>query len=275
MASEVEKLKKQITELEARGIDLSGRFAMARERKASSEAQHKEGLQRLAEGDQSARKELNKLGGEILERDQDCAAFAAAVATTAEKLTQAKKALVFAQDQAAIDDLEREMEHLGALDGELQTLLDGVRQKSASLLTAIDGIGQKLAARDERKWGRFGEQLRSQVRTAIWRSFENMGKAGAPRATFSQAVERDLRFAIAELRFASNGRRMPVKRGQHLYRALAQIGGLADIDSKPGDVVSLDPHDSQTLQWLREKSIELVDEQHEAVAAKEDARAAA
>jgi hypothetical protein len=275
MATEVERQQKLVHDLQNKRIDLDTKLNRARQRKSVIDLDQQALLAKLAGGDEGARKSLRRIEADGKDNAEDLQAFTAALASNATALRDGQKALALAEDEASIDQLEGEMSTLNALDAELQKALGLVSEKSGALIAAINSVGKKLAARDERTWGRFGEMLATQVRSSIWRSFTSIGVEGAPRSTFSQAVERDLRCAVAELRFASNGRRMPVKRGQHLYRALTQIGGLADIDSKPGDVVSLDPHDSQTHQWLREKSIELVDEQHEAVAAKEDARAAA
>lgn len=261
--TEVEKQTKLIAELEAKLRNVELKLVSTRNTKADLHLR-REGLHlRIADGDDGARKELRRLDDERQHVIEDDEAFSAATTTTTTKLAQAKKALALATDQAAIDQLENQMSNFAVLDGELQLALGQVATKSAALIGAIDGVGQKLAQRNEREWGRFGEGLKAQVRRAIFLSFESIGKGAAPRSTFSEACATDLRRAIAELRFAATGRRMTPQRGERLYRVGTNIGGLRDIDAHDGDLIALAPDDSETLRLLRDKSITLADESHD------------
>jgi hypothetical protein len=227
-----------------------------RDRKAALDADQQALLARLANDDESARKPLTKLSAEIQECDQDVAAFSAGVASNAKALTEARVALRRAEDQAAVDQLEAEMQNFGALDRELQIALQAVSTKASALIAAISAVGAKLAKRDPHRWNRSGYHLETEVRTAIFKSFMNLCKSGVPPKTFSESVAHDIRRIISELKFEACGRRMAAtQRDQRLYVVRSTIF-LYDVAAQAGDVFPLMPDDSETIRRLRNGSIE-------------------
>jgi chromosome segregation ATPase len=263
MPSEVERQRKLVGDLEKTGIDLTGKLATARARKAALDASHKAALERLGNGDQSIRKEVNKLAAELAEADTDCAAFAAAMSATATKLTEAQKSLAFAQDTEAVTSLEAEIANFGVLDRELQNALSVVSQKSATLIAAVNAVGASLTQRDEKKYGALASQLTQQIRRAIFLHFETMHKPNAvPRPSFSDSIALEMRRIVAELRFELAGRTMQPGRGETLYRVVVACPGLRDVDSRPGDHLALRPGDQLTMELLKSGTITLADEQH-------------
>ena len=255
MGSEIEKLQKEIAELERRGIDLTGRLASARERKAALDADSQALLARLADGDESARKQLRRIEADTKENAENLQAFSAAVTTTAAKLTAAQKTLTRAEEQATVDQLDREIKNFATLDRDLQAALSVVSEKSSALIQAVNAVGVKLTARDERTYGMLAAQLTAQIRRAISLHFQTMNQPNAARQTFSDAVALDLRRIVGELRYELGGRTMTPERGEKLYRIVVGCPGVRDVDARPGDHVALRPDDAMTVQLLKSGTI--------------------
>jgi hypothetical protein len=77
---------------------------------------------------------------------------------------------------------------------------------------------------------------------------------------FSDAVKTKMRRAIAQLRYELSGRRMQPGRGEKVFRVLAQLASLRDVEVGPGDLVALQPDDPHTIYLLHKGSIELFTE---------------
>jgi chromosome segregation ATPase len=257
MPSEIEKLKKEIASLEAKQAEHERKRGDASQRRNELEGRRQELLTKIADGDEAASKELRSLDERMRGYLEDGQAHAAAIDGLTAKLTAAQVTLRRAQDGEAVAALEAEISNFGGLDRELQEALRVVAEKSKVLIAAINGVGQRLTARDEKKFGQLAPQLVQQIRRSVFFAFEEMGKANAaPRPTFSETTASDMRRIIAELNFELAERRMQPARGEKLYRVIVACPGLRDVDARPKDVVALPPDDPLTIQMLKSGTIE-------------------
>lgn len=260
-SSEIGKLQQNIADLERRGVDLTGRLAAARERKAALNAQHQEALERLGTGDQSARKDLNKLAVALQEADQDVQAFTASVSSTAAKVTQAQDTLKRAIDSEAIAQLEAEIGRFSALDSDLQAALKIVDEKAGVLIAAVNGVGARLVERDPARYGFFTVPLVSDIKRSLVIRMQLIGsdQNTQPRPTFAESVAAEMRMLCAELKFELNGRTMQPARGEKLFKVRVAVPGLRDCDCRPGDIVALRPDDELTRDLASRGTIELME----------------
>jgi len=256
--SELEKLHKEVAGLERKHADLTTNLDAARQRREELESQRTELLIKVAEGSDSARRDLRGMDNDQQVVSADERAYGDAAAIVAKQLKDAKAQLAHLEAVADAERLEAEIASFGVLDQELQAALNVVAAKRRALDSAIRAVGEQLGAKDEKRWGNWGEAIRAQLTRACFFALEDMARDKPPRATFSEAVALDLRRAAAELKFMATGRVMPAQRDEKQFRVLTNIPGLRDVDARPKDVVALDPDDSETKRLLREQSIELV-----------------
>ncbi len=259
------KLKKEIASLETKKAQHERKRADATQRRNQLEIRRQSVWVKMADGDESARKELRALDGQRQDLLEDEQALGAAIADSTAKLTEAQIALRRAKDAEAVASLEAEIANFGVLDRELQAALRTVAEKSRALIQKVDVVGQRLTERDEKKYGKLAPDLAQQIRRSIFFHFEEMNKPNAvPRPTFSDATAPGMRRIVAELRYELAGRTMQPGRGEKVYRVLVACPGAANVDARPGDIVALPPDDPLTLQLVKSGTIELVDATDEA-----------
>ena len=120
MQSEVDKLKKEITSLEMKKAEHERKHREASQRKAELESRRSPLLAKIADGDESAERELRALDERRQEHLEDEQAFGAAIDGLTAKLTEAQIAFKRAKDAEAVASLEGEIANFGMLDRELQ-----------------------------------------------------------------------------------------------------------------------------------------------------------
>ena len=199
------------------------------------------------------------MDGQRQELAEDEQAHAAAIGNLTAKVDAAKQELARAQRETAIVRLEAEIAELTQLDSKLERALASVRAEADTLIAAVTSVGALLEAQDSERFGsNYTYALTARVREVCWHRFEELAiPSQSRRPSFSEQVERDFRRAIAQLRYMGLEQVTP-GRGERLYRALAHIPGLRDVDLLPGQFIPL--RDDEAASFLRDGSVELVRE---------------
>ncbi len=271
MATEVEKLRKEVASLEAKKSEHEQKHAAAGQRKAELDSRRRALLAQIADGDDGARRDLRRLDGERQEAEENEQAFAAAGTKVGLELETARVALGRAERQAAITALEGQIALLAPLDNEVEEALALVKQKSEALFSATKEIAAQLHSMDATRYDdAFGYKLTALVREAIYHRFEEMGFPNAERRpSFIERAAPRLHAAIEQLKYESlRGQIVPGKR-EKLYRTVCRVRGLRNLDLRPGSLIALREDEADPL--LEGGSLELVVEQSEQSATGEEA----
>ena len=257
--SEVTKAEKAVTSLDAKKADLERKHSEAGQRRAALDGQRQTFLTRIADGDDSARRDLRELDSKKQALAEDTEAFVASATDVGTKLGTAKKALARAEREQAIAQLEAQMKNVSGLDNGLENAVAQVREKTDILIAAVTGVAKLLEGMDSVRFdSRYGAALVARVREVVWNRFEELAMPSqTPRPTFSERVSLDFRRAIAQLKYMGLETITP-GRGEYVYRSLCAIPGLRDIDLLPGQLIPLRP--DEAVQLLRDGSVELVKE---------------
>ncbi len=260
MASEVEKLRNEVSTLQQKGAELQRRHTEASQQKAAFEGRRQEALSRIAEGDDAARRDLRSLNANMQDAQENEQAFAVAGKKVADQLSAAKESLARAEREAAITSLQDQVDAFGPLDNAVEAALADLKAKSAALFAAVSGVADQLRAMDEKRFdGRYGYNLTSLVKESIHHRFEEMGFPNAEkRPTFLERAKPNLERAIAQLRYESlQGQVVPAKK-EKLYRAVGRIRGLRGLDLRNGCLIGL--RDDEAAEFLAGGSLELVEQ---------------
>jgi hypothetical protein len=261
MATEVERLRKEIANLESRKSEHLRKHTAAVERKIELETRRQALLAQIAEGNEGARRDLRHLDGEIQDVHENEQAFSVAGTSVARQLETANDALTRAEREAAIDTLETQMASLSGLNNEVEDALALVKQKSDALFSAAKEVAAQLSTMDEKRFdSAFGYKLTALLKEAIHHRFEEMGFPNAEkRPSFLERATPQLRAAIAQLRYQSQqGRIVPGKK-EKLYRALWRVRGIRNLDLRPGSLIAL--REDEAAPLLEGGSLELAEGQ--------------
>ena len=106
MATELERLKREIAALEARRTQFENKLTAAEQRQAEIRSKRNSLLARIADGDTSASKTLHSLDTETAESLQHVEAFTLAITSATEQLGHLQHQLEHAEREAAINELE-------------------------------------------------------------------------------------------------------------------------------------------------------------------------
>ncbi len=259
MATEIEKLKKEIAWLEEKKAEHERKLAAATQRRNELETRRPSLLAKIAEGNESARKEFRAMDGQQQELTEDLQAFEAGMADVTTKLIGAKRELARTEREAAIVQLETQIESLSRFDNNLERALGQVREATDVFIAAVTDVAKHLEEMDPVRFdSRYGYALCARIREVCWHRFEELAMPNqSRRPSFSERVGPDFRRAIAQLRYMGQEQFTP-GRGERLYRALAHIPGLRDVDLLPGQLIPL--RDEEAASFLKDGSIELVNE---------------
>lgn len=259
MQSEVDKLRKEIAALEAKKQEHERKLAEATQRRTELDSRRQSLLAKIADGDESVRKEMRALDERRQERLEDEQAFGAAIVDVTAKLNSAKRELARAEREAAIVRLEAQIESLSGLDNELETALAEVRKQTDVLIAAITEVAKLLEAMDPVRFdSRYCYSLCAKVRETCWHRFEELAMPSqSRRPSFSERAGRDFRRAVAQLKYMGLEQVRP-GRDERLYRTLCHIPGLRDVDLLPGQLIPL--RGDEAAQLLKDGSVELVKE---------------
>jgi DNA repair exonuclease SbcCD ATPase subunit len=263
MATEVEKLRKEVASLEARKSEHERKHAEAGQRKTELESRRQVLLAQIADGDDGARRDLRRLDGEKQEAEENEQAFAAAGTKVALELETAREALGRAQGEAAITALEGQIALLAPLDNEVEAALALVKQRSEALFSATKEIAAQLNAMDATRYDdAFAYKLGALIKESIWHRLEEMHVNSAERRpSFIERATPRLHAAIEQLKYESlQGQIVPGKR-EKLYRTVCRVRGLRNLDLRPGSLIAL--REDEAAPLLDGGSLELVVEQIE------------
>ena len=252
--SEVTKLEKTVVSLEAKKADLERKHSEAGQRMAQLESQRQPLLAMIAADDDSARKDLHALDDKKLEQFENQQAFAAAVADVTVRLSTARQELTRAQRQVQIDEAENQILALGSVEAELDGVLAQVHKTLDRFLGAVDGIGAALCDLDSRRFENTGPSLKQQINQAVLSKFMATGAGSTSDVDHFAVVRRDLRSAIAKLRYALIDGNVVPERGEKLFRVRVACPGVRGLDLRPGDQIAL--RDDEAVEFLKHGTLE-------------------
>jgi hypothetical protein len=260
MATETERLKREIATLELKRAEHERNHQQAQARKIEIENKRRPLQVKIAEGDDSALRDLQQLDAERAQADMKAEAFAAAESNVVQQLDLAKNALANAERDAAIHALDNQIAALAPLDNEVETALANLAEKSKALFDATTEVATQLRAMDEQRFdSAFGNSLTSQIRVAIIHRLEELNFPGTERRpAFLEIVGGRLRAAIKQLKYEGLKGNVVPKAKERLYVTKWRISGVRDLDLKPGSRVALT--ETEAAEFVESGCLELVEQ---------------
>lgn len=266
MASPIEKLKREVTTLEARHVELKAQRDDRNTRANALEVKRRDTIaEELAEGRPSRDGEKELL--EVLRLRTATQDFGAAIAAVEKKLAIIRTELARAERQDAINALEAQIAELSKADNSVDMALHGLRTATEQLFASARAVANSLNSFDAQRWDvGFATHLELDIRRALTDAVSVFGlPVPGVQQPFASRVATQLRSAVTQLRFESLEGKIEPKRGEELFRVLSKISGLRDLILVPGNLVALRPDEAE--HFVRGGSLERLAQRPDAEAA--------
>jgi hypothetical protein len=261
--SEIERLKKQETNLRQRIAELGTKQTAATATLAEKEQRRQSFLAEAGEGSGAARASLRKLDADIVDAKTDVDIFAAAVAKSTAELADVVTQRARAERAAAITSLENEISALRQPDTALQQALEAVTKASTGLFSAASVVTDKLAEIDSSRWGpAFAGEVRLAIQSSITAQLNLLFRPkGWPTPLgVSDLLTGKLTAITAQLRYES-GEWQSAGKGEQLFRAAHNVTGIRQVDLPMGAVIALRP--DEAAKFVEGGALVLVDDEAE------------
>lgn len=255
MATEVERLTKEIGTLASKRATAEQKRDAARDQHRELSTRRSQFLTRIADGDDPdrARLGLRDADDTMRELTENAEAFDAATTDLTATLETMRKQLADAEHRAAIDGLEAQLSAMSDLDDQFETSIAHVRAVADAFLSAITSVTVALEGMDSKRFdSRFSNNLKATVRETVFARFEELGRAPAmeKQPSVIERIRPQLQAAVAQLRYMAKDQRIEAARGERLYRATSRISGLRKLDLMPGNVIGLFENEADELLKL-------------------------
>ena len=205
MATEIERLKKEIATLDGKRADLQKKQSANHQRMTEVKKKRSDLLLGAADGDEAAKREKRSLDHEYRDLVDADETFVSALAEIGTKIEAKGRELVRAERAAVIAQLEVEIRGLAALDVKVSAAIRELKAATAGLFRACDTVAAELRELDAVRFdGGYSHKLRAGIRDAIMRAVVDVDQAPSPESpSFIEAVKIKLRSGLAQLSYES------------------------------------------------------------------------